>query len=63
MTIKTFALLPIAALLAACSGAGFSNGNDTSFERQGVATCTTSTLTAVGTAADPVRCGPQAQSL
>jgi hypothetical protein len=63
MTAKTYFILPIAALLSACSGVGYSNGNDTSFERQGVASCNASSIVAVGTSTDPVRCGPQVQSL
>ena len=49
MTAKTYFILPIAALLSACSGVGYSNGNDTSFERQGVASCNASSIVAVGT--------------
>ena len=62
MTTKFFALIPVIATLSACAGIS-STGNDTSFERTGAASCQTAAITTVGTAQDPVRCGPQAQPL
>ncbi|MEJ6399001.1 hypothetical protein [Yoonia sp. 208BN28-4] len=62
MSSKLLVLIPVIASLSACAGIG-STGNDTSFERTGVQSCTTASVTAVGTATDPVRCGPQAQPI
>lgn len=63
MSPKFLALLPVVAILSACSGGIGSTGNDTSFERVGTAVCTTGSIQAVGTASDPVRCGPQSQPI
>ncbi|MBB5722396.1 hypothetical protein FHS72_002022 [Loktanella ponticola] len=52
-------------LAAGCEYALGTTGQDTSFERVGTLNCTTGTPSeqafAVGTARDPVRCGPQSQ--
>lgn len=66
--LKSFGFIFSAALvLSGCSYAVPSNGNDTSFERVGTQNCPTAESVdqtrLVGTARDPLRCGPQTQAI
>lgn len=58
------AILP---LLSGCGALIGSTGQDTSFERQGTLDCVGTDVQTQelvqGTIADPVRCGPQSQSI